>query len=106
MLVTPPLLASSLLEDDFLCSGQFVENQLPEQVTLQTFTEDLIKMPSQYVDQVIFSLQLQQGQEQRHATFADLKEKRREHSTEHHQRGHSTLTTSTTRSETSNSNRS
>ena len=99
-------ISPSLFNDDFLSSGQFVENQLPEQVTLQTFTEDLLKMPSQYVDQVMYSLQLQQEQQQRHATFADLKEKRREHPTEHQQRGHSTLTTSTTRSGTSNSNRS
>ena len=89
-----------------VCSGQFVENQLPEQVTLQTFTEDLLKMPSQYVDQVMYSLQLQQEQQQRQATFADSKEKRREDSAEHHQRGHSTITTATTRSTTANSNRS
>ena len=75
-------------------------------MTLQTVTEDLLKMPSQYVDQVMYSFQLQQEQEQRQATFADSKEKRREHSAEHQQRDHSTLTTSATRSGTPNSNRS
>ncbi|CAF0866926.1 unnamed protein product [Rotaria sordida] len=39
---------------------QFIENQLPEQVTIQTFMEDLLKMPTQYVDQVMYSVKAHQ----------------------------------------------
>jgi hypothetical protein len=47
---------------------QFIENQLPEQVTLQTFMEDLLKMPSQYVDQVMYSIREQQHRSSLHPT--------------------------------------
>ncbi|CAF0905178.1 unnamed protein product [Adineta ricciae] len=39
---------------------QFIENQLPEQVTIQTFMEDLLKMPSQYINQVLNSVKVHQ----------------------------------------------
>jgi amino acid permease len=48
--------------------GQFIENQLPEQVTLQTFMEDLLKMPSQYVDQVMYSIREQRHRSSLHPT--------------------------------------
>ena len=40
--------------------GQFIESQLPEHVTIQTFMEDLLKMPSQYIDLVMYSMKAQQ----------------------------------------------
>ncbi len=48
--------------------GQFIENQLPEQVTLQAFMEDLLKMPSQYVDQVMYSIKAQRHRSSLHTT--------------------------------------
>lgn len=86
--------------------GQFIENQLPEDVTLQTFMEDLLKMPSEYVDQVMYSVQIQQ--EQREESQASLKDKKRDHAVAHspQQRARSNMTTTTTRSTTSNSHHS
>jgi hypothetical protein len=61
--------------------GQFIENQLPEQVTLQTFMEDLLKMPSQYVDQAMYSVKTQQHR----SSLAAPKDKRRQLSIEQQQ---------------------
>ncbi|CAF4217961.1 unnamed protein product [Rotaria magnacalcarata] len=98
---------------------QFIENQLPEYVTIQTFMEDLLKMPSQYVDQVMFSVKAKQ----RHrSSIAFPKEKKNQYSIEqqkqqqqqqqHQQQQHPqqvqqrlrSAMTSTTRSTTSASN--
>lgn len=88
------------------CLAQFIENQLPEQVTLQTFMDDLLKMPSEYVDQVMYSLQLQQEQE-REDSQNNLKKKSNDRSMDYpnQQRARSNITT-TTRSTTSNSHHS
>ena len=47
-------------EDKIYFLGQFIENQLPEHVTIQTLMEDLLKMPAQYIDLVIYTMKEQQ----------------------------------------------
>lgn len=87
-------------------SGEFIENQLPEKVTLQTFMEDLLKMPSQYIEQVMYSIK---EQEEHRPPSMGTREQKREISMEHHphqspqQRTRSALT-STTQTTTSASN--
>ena len=87
----------------FFFQGQFIENQLPERVSIQAFMEDLLKMPPQYVDQVMYSLQMQQQHRVQSRLAEGTKDKRNEHTIG--QRVGSNIT-STTRSTTSNSNHS
>ncbi len=92
--------------------GQFIENQLPEKVTLQTFMEDLLKMPSQYIDQVMYSIKPQPQQ----SLLVPTQEQNRQISIEHqsHQQHHQqqqqqrvrSNVTPTTQSTTSASNNS
>jgi len=95
--------------------GQFIENQLPEQVTLQTFMEDLLKMPSQYVEQVMYYVKAQQQQRHRSSLVSTREKKRQisiEQQQEHQQHQHQhqqrlrSATTATTQSTTSASNES
>ncbi|CAF4792135.1 unnamed protein product, partial [Rotaria sp. Silwood2] len=92
-------------------ASQFIENQLPEQVTLQTFMEDLLKMPSQYVDQVMYSIKTQQTQrssliapkEKKSQVSVEQQNQQRQQQQPQQQRLRSAMT-STTRSTTSASN--
>ncbi|CAF2834945.1 unnamed protein product [Rotaria sp. Silwood2] len=92
-------------------ASQFIENQLPEQVTLQTFMEDLLKMPSQYVDQVMYSIKTQQKQrssliapkEKKSQVSVEQQNQQRQQQQPQQQRLRSAMT-STTRSTTSASN--
>lgn len=68
-----------------IISGEFIENQLPEKVTLQTFMEDLLKMPSQYIDQVMYSIKEQQQQHEHRPASMGTREQKREKSMEHRQ---------------------
>ncbi|UJR34201.1 hypothetical protein I4U23_021607 [Adineta vaga] len=73
---------------------RFIEDQLPEQMTIQTFTEDLLKMPSQYVDQVMYSVKVQQ---RRRSSLMDPKTRKRQTSIEKQQRMRSSMTSTTQR---------
>ena len=86
----------------FFYLGEFIENQLPEQVTIQTFMEDLLKMPSQYIEQVMYSIKAQR----RRSALGATKEQKRDVPMEQqhqHQRARSAIT-STTQSTASASN--
>ncbi|CAF0765825.1 unnamed protein product [Adineta steineri] len=72
----------------------FIENQLPEQVTIQKFMEDLLKMPTQYVDQVMYAVKAQQ---RRRSSLFDSKDKKRKSSIERPQRYRSSMTPTTQR---------
>ncbi len=98
------------LEFHFFHLGQFIENQLPEQVTLQTFMEDLLKMPSQYVDQVMYSIREQQHRSSLHPTreqnrHVSIEQQPQQQQQQQQQRLRSSMT-ATTQSTTSASNES
>lgn len=114
MLVRLNFISFIKTHDSSFCLGQFIENQLPEQVSLQTFMEDLLKMPTQYVDQVMYSIREQLRQSSLHPT----REQNRPHTIEqqpfqqqHHQQQQQqqrlrSSVTATTQSTTSASNES
>jgi amino acid permease len=93
--------------------GQFIESQLPEQITLQTFMEEFLKMPSQYVEQVMYSVKKQQqrhrsplvgSKENKRQVSIDHQQQQQQHHHQQQQQGLHSAVTPTTHSTTSASN--